>query len=165
MRRIAARSTQVSFVVLLLLPLAAACSNGSDGGGTGGAAASSGTVSATVSAASGGTGGGGGGGGGGAGATCQERKKAADDQVTAVREANLACAMDADCSSVFTSTECGGSCPEPVNAQGVDDVEAAIAEVNATHCANYQADGCPYAEPSCLQSTPACMGGLCILVY
>jgi hypothetical protein len=155
MGRIAAPRAHVAFIAMLLLPLAAACSDG-DGGGSGGAAASTGSVSATS---------GGMGGGGGAAATCQERKKAADDEVKAVREANLSCGLDSECSSVFTSTECGGACPEPVNVEGVDAVEAAIADVNETHCANYKADGCPYAEPSCQQSMPACMAGVCILVF
>ncbi len=134
-----------SSMLISMIALSAACSSGVDGSG-GGA-------------------GGAGGAGGGSSATCEERGKSARDHVNAALMANLACSTEADCTTVETSTQCGGACAEAVSVQGMSAVTQAVTEANSTFCADYMADNCPYAEPGCAAGTLACTNGACVLVF
>ncbi len=97
--------------------------------------------------------------------TCEERVEAANDYVASVVADNLDCMTDTDCTAVSPGTDCMGMCPVPVNVDGVEEVQAAVAHANATWCADYIEDGCPYATPSCIAFEPVCVEGICVAQY
>lgn len=98
-------------------------------------------------------------------ATCDARLADAAAHWSSVREANLACAVDAECALAFTGTQCRGACQVSVNAAGAPLLEGAVKEADAQFCSSYQSDGCPFATPKCALGEAFCNAGACDVRY
>lgn len=93
--------------------------------------------------------------------SCQERVTRSSDDVNAVRQNNLSCTANTDCTTVSVSTGCQGACPVPVNQSGKSKVEQAVKQANQTYCATYRSDGCPYVSPRCVATQVFCSEKVC----
>lgn len=94
---------------------------------------------------------------------CSTRMSTARQLLDDVRKQHLSCQSDSDCVLFFNSTNCAGGCQSAVNKTGEAVILSTIANINKTICNNYQADGCPYATPSCIPSQPKCDNNQCIV--
>jgi hypothetical protein len=94
--------------------------------------------------------------------SCDARAEQGKSEVLPVVEQNRACTSDADCVTINVGTNCFDVCSRAVNKQGAAAVEKAEAQVNATTCATYKADGCKLIPPPCMAPAPAkCNAGKC----
>jgi hypothetical protein len=96
---------------------------------------------------------------------CSERTIAAQNATVAAEwqaEANLACQADSDCVVAPNSNACSNSCGVVLNQAGAAQLQAAIAQINATTCANFVDDGCQVnPAPPCTPLLPSCVFGAC----
>lgn len=93
--------------------------------------------------------------------SCRRRLDKVQRRIGRWVERASACEVDADCVRVETSTECLGTCGEFVNRRFADRIERGRQKLDRRVCSDYQADGCPYATPTCVSSSPHCVKGRC----
>jgi hypothetical protein len=102
------------------------------------------------------------------GQSCAERTSDARNAMLAAAsqayDADVGCTRDSDCILASDNGTCGDgyACGIVVNAAGAAALQAVIAKINATTCANFVADGCePPVAPPCAPSIPSCVAGKC----
>jgi hypothetical protein len=97
--------------------------------------------------------------------TCAQRVSDAQNAVaTAEAQAgtNLSCHSDSDCVLASNTTGCWIACGILENQAGATQLATVIAQINATTCANFTADGCPEPiAPPCGVLPSFCIGGQC----
>lgn len=95
--------------------------------------------------------------------TCDERLDHAGDTIEAALAENLACKVDADCTTVDIATACRGACPSAVAVDGLETVRDSVQQADEEYCAGYASDGCTVLSPVCFAPPVVCADGSCVL--
>jgi hypothetical protein len=86
---------------------------------------------------------------------------AASNQAEA-EPSDMSCTTDGDCVVANNSSICWNGCGVVLNQTGAAQVESVVAQINATVCATFVADGCqPNPPPPCAPLLPSCVKGTC----
>ena len=96
-------------------------------------------------------------------APCDQRTRAAESEIFSALSDYKTCTVDDDCARIDPSTSCRAACYEAVSDEGFAEVQDAIDEAQAAHCADYPSD-CGYAAPDCPAAQAACEDGRCVMV-
>jgi hypothetical protein len=92
---------------------------------------------------------------------CEMRRRAAARKIARVVEKTRPCRADSECKRIDTSTECQGTCGAWVNTRYAERVQHFIEHVDERYCDGYQAAGCPYSTPRCVNEQGKCIRGGC----
>ena len=100
--------------------------------------------------------------------TCAQRTTAADDAVYAASvqaeaiPSDVSCTTNADCVVASNSSTCWNGCGVVLNQTGASQLQALVAQIDATICAAFAADGCKAnPPPPCAPLLPSCVKGVC----
>jgi hypothetical protein len=93
--------------------------------------------------------------------TCGEVRQRVDAAMASALLASNACTRDDDCTHIWASTDCWGTCGAAVNRDKAASYEAAIADISRRYCGQI-APVCGYASPACAVPGPfTCKAGRC----
>lgn len=96
---------------------------------------------------------------------CEDRLSFARQTIEDVAlRANGQCTQDADCTLVFTSTQCQGACEAAILAENRDAFLRAQEAIDERACTRYMDDGCSYSTPRCMQMRAVCQAQRCEMV-
>ncbi len=95
--------------------------------------------------------------------TCAQRTSAASSAAFAASSKDdTTCASDSDCVVADNSSICWNGCGVVLSKSGAAQLAATIAQINATICAEFKADGCTAnSPPPCAAHLPKCTNGVC----
>jgi hypothetical protein len=97
-----------------------------------------------------------------AGPSCETIANAAADELAQVIANNQACTVDADCTTVWRSTDCFDHCDDALAKSGESAVAATKAQLNANQCKQFLDAGCKLIVPPCAPSVGVrCSSGKC----
>lgn len=94
---------------------------------------------------------------------CQAVLSTLQAEIAKLSTGHVACAHDADCTTVPTSTGCQGTCGVGLNTQSVPGFATALAALDAKYCEKTDfTKFCGYSTPKCMAPAPGCVDGICV---
>ncbi len=94
--------------------------------------------------------------------SCEDRLDATLELRECAAEQSEVCVTDADCTTVWASTQCQGNCQDVIHINDLINYEMTVQNINTTFCDGYIGDGCPYMTPSCMPIVAKCNAGVCV---